>query len=228
MKKNFLFALGLIFFMSTSSVAQVKVDRGARSTGSKTIETVNTSKNRHGSALSIKYGVKVGVNLSNMSNNMTFDPGFSMGTGFHIGALVNLHWGQRTESSLPGTGLWGLQPEVLFSNQVVKCYGGDIKLNYLKVPVMLKVYPLSKLSIEVGPEFSYLISSSPESLKVNESIVKVGDCKGFIFSAGSGAAYEFDCGLMIGARYSMGFTELGKNLKWKNNSNIQITAGWLF
>lgn len=57
---------------------------------------------------------------------MTFDPAFSMGTGFQIGALVNFHWGQRTASSLPGTGLWGLQPELLFSNQVIKSDGGDV------------------------------------------------------------------------------------------------------
>lgn len=179
-------------------------------------------------AFSLKYGVKAGVNLSNLSNDMTFDPAFSMGTGFQIGALVNLHWGQRTASSLPGTGLWGLQPEFLYSNQVVKSNGGDVKLNYIKVPVMLKVYPLARLSVEVGPEFSYLISSSPETMKVDGATVKVGDCKGFNFGAGVGAAYEFNFGLMVGARYSMGFTDLGKNLKWKNNSNIQITAGWLF
>lgn len=226
MKKKLFYALGLFLALSTSAVAQVKVDRGI---GSKSSEMVGgLSKNRHGSALSIKYGVKAGVNLSNMSNDMTFDPGFSMGTGFQVGALVNLHWGQRTASSLPGTGLWGLQPEVLFSNQVIKSDGGDIKLNYIKVPVMLKVYPLSALSVEFGPEFSYLISSSPESLNVDEATIKVGDCKGFNFGVGIGAAYEFDFGLMVGARYSMGFTDLGKNLKWKNNSNVQITAGWLF
>ena len=224
MKKKLIFALGLFLALSTSALAQVKVHRG---TGSKGTETVS-SKNRHGSALSIKYGVKAGVNLSNMSNDMTFDPGFSMGTGFQVGALVNLHWGQRTESSLPGTGLWGLQPEILFSNQVIKSDGGDVKLNYIKVPVMLKVYPLSRLSVEVGPEFSYLISASPESLNVDGATVKVEDCKGFNFGAGIGAAYEFNFGLMVGARYSMGFSDLGKNLKWKNNSNIQISAGWLF
>lgn len=224
MKKKLIIALGLFVALSTSALAQVKVDRG---TGSKGTETVSF-KNRHGSALSMKYGVKAGVNLSNMSNDMTFDPGFSMGTGFQVGAFVNLHWGQRTESSLPGTGLWGLQPEILFSNQVIKSDGGDVKLNYIKVPVMLKVYPLSRLSVEVGPEFSYLISASPESLNVDGATVKVEDCKGFNFGAGIGAAYEFNFGLMVGARYSMGFSDLGKNLKWKNNSNIQISAGWLF
>lgn len=225
MKKIFILVVGL-FLSLGSTIAQVKVDRGYGNLDSEV--TKKSSTKHHGAALAIKYGVKAGVNLSNMSNDMTFDPGFSMGTGFQVGALVNLHWGQRTASSLPGTGLWGLQPEILFSNHVIESDGGSVKLNYIKVPVMLKVYPLSALSIELGPEFSYLISSSPESMKVDGATVKVGDCKGFNFGAGVGASYEFDFGLMVGARYSMGFTDLGKNLKWKNNNNIQITAGWLF
>ncbi|WP_106830243.1 porin family protein [Parabacteroides pacaensis] len=224
-KKLFILAIGVFLSMS-STFAQVKVDRGYGNQITKTDGKLSTK--RHGSALAIKYGVKAGVNLSNMSNDMTFDPNFSMGTGFRLGALVNLHWGQRTASSLPGTGLWGLQPEVLFSNQVIKSDEEDIKLNYIQVPVMMKVYPLSALSFEVGPEFSYLFSSSPESIKVNGANVKVGDCKGFNFGVGVGAAYEFNFGLMVGARYSIGFTDLAKNLKWKNNSNIQLTVGWLF
>ena len=224
MNKLLILALGLLVSVG-NAVAQVKVDRGY---GLQKAKTAETSQVRQRSALAIKYGVKAGVNLSNMSNDMTFDPEFSMGTGFHVGALVNFHWGQRTASSLPGTGLWGLQPELLFSNSVIESKGGNIKLNYIKVPVMLKVYPLSALSIEIGPEFSYLISSSPETMDLDDAVVKVGDCKGFNFGAGVGAAYEFDFGLAIGARYSMNFTDLGKNLMWKNSSNIQISAGWLF
>lgn len=226
MKRILILAIGLILSLGCA-VAQVKVDRGGYGIQS-TKTTENRSKARHGSALAIKYGAKVGLNLSNMSNSMTFDPAFSMGAGFQIGAVVNFHWGQRTASSLPGTGIWGLQPELLFSSHVIKSNGGDITLNYIKLPVMLKVYPLSALSIEIGPEFSYLISSSPETVYFDDATVKVGNCKGFNFGAGVGAAYEFDFGLMIGGRYSMNFTDLGKNLMWKNNSNIQISAGWLF
>ncbi len=219
-----LFILVIVTFISVSSMfAQVKIERGNAQT-----ENGKSVMIKRGAALAIKYGVKVGVNFSNMSSDMTFDPAFSMGTGFQFGALVNFHWGQRTASSLPGTGLFGLQPELLYSNQVIKSDGGNIKLNYIKVPVMFKVYPLSALSVEFGPEFSYLISASPKSLAVNGATVKVGDCTGFNMGAGVGASYEFKMGLLVGARYSMGFTDLGKNLKWKNNSNIQITAGWLF
>lgn len=222
-----LFILAVSAFLALSNVmAQVKIDRGYGNPKTETDGRLVTK--RHGSALAIKYGVKAGVNLSNISNDMTFDPGFSMGTGFQIGALMNFHWGQRTASSLPGTGLWGLQPEVLYSYQAIKSDGGDIKLNYIKIPVMLKVYPLSALSIEVGPEFSYLLSSSPDFLKLSDANVKVGDCKGFNWGIGVGAAYEFDFGFMVGARYSIGLTDLGENLKWNNNNNIQVTVGWLF
>lgn len=224
MKKIFIVAICLVLSLG-SAVAQVKVDRGY----GQSIETAGKkSATRHGATLAIKYGVKAGVNLSNMSNDMTFDPAFSMGAGFQIGALVNFHWGQRTASSLPGTGLWGLQPELLFSNQVIKSGGGNVKLNYIKVPVMLKVYPLARLSVEVGPEFSYLVASSPEYVKFDGAVVKVGDCNGLDIGLGVGLAYELNCGLMFGARYSTGFVDLGENLKWKNSNNIQITAGWLF
>lgn len=219
-KKSILFALGLFLFTS-GIFAQVKIDRRYGNQGTETTR-------RHSAALAVKYGIKAGLNLSNISNDMTFDPEFSMGAGYHVAALINLHWGQRTASSLPGTGLWGLQPEIMYTNNTVKSNGGDIKLNYIKVPVMLKIYPLSALSFEVGPEFSYLLSASPKSVKTDGATVKVSQCKGFNFGAGAGAAYEFDFGLMIGARYSMNFTDLGKNLKWKNNSTIQISVGWLF
>lgn len=223
-KKFLILAIGAC--LSVSSVfAQVKIDRGYGN--SQTEKTGKTTLKRN-SVLVIKYGVKAGVTLSNMSNNMTFDPEFSMGTGFQAGALINLHWGQRTASSLPGTGLWGLQPEILYSNNTIKSKGGNIKLNYIKIPVMLKVYPLSALSVEVGPEFSYLMSSSPESADLGDAIINVGDCKGFNFGAGVGASYEFKIGLMAGVRYSMNFTDLGENLKWKNNNNVQITVGWVF
>lgn len=180
------------------------------------------------SQLAIRYGVKAGVNLSTMSNGMQFDPGFGMGAGFRVGAVANFHWGQRTSTSLPGTGWFGLQPELMYSYQTVKTDGGDIKMNYIQLPVMLKVYPLSALSIEAGPEFNYLISTSPDRISAGGAVVKTSDMKGFNIGLGAGVAYELRMGLMFGARYSFGFSDLGKDLKWKNNGNLQITAGWLF
>ena len=224
MQKKFLLAvIGLLLAFGLD--AQVKVDRGYGNDGKR---TEREDRTRKGSQLAIRYGVKAGLNLSTMSNDMEFDPGFGMGTGFRIGAVANFHWGQRTATSLPGTGWFGLQPEVMYSYQSVKTDDGNINMSYIQVPVMLKVYPLSALSIEFGPEFNYLISTSPKEMTVDGATVKVGDCKGFNMGVGIGAAYELKMGLMFGARYSLGFTDMAKNLKWKNNGNIQVTVGWLF
>lgn len=222
-RKILLAVFGLLFI--AGAVAQVKVDRGYGN-GEQRTERVKTS--RKGSQLSIRYGVKGGLNLSTMSNDMGFNPGFGMGAGFRIGAVANFHWGQRTANSLPGTGWFGLQPELVYSYQTVKSDGGTIAMSYIQLPVMLKIYPLASLSVEVGPEFNYLVSTSPESLQADGVSIKTGDCKGFNMGVGFGASYELRSGLMFGARYSLGFTDMAKNLKWKNNGNLQVTVGWLF
>lgn len=224
MRKKLLFmVMGLLLTFGLH--AQVKVDRGNQDHSQRTERTKTSKKS---SQLSIKYVVKAGVNMSTMSNGMEFDPGFGMGVGFRAGVMANFHWGQRTANSLPGTGWFGLQPELMYSYQTVKSDGGDIKMNYLQLPVMLKIYPLSALSVEVGPEFNCLISTSPDRMEFDEATVSLGNCRGFNVGAGLGIGYEFRPGLLVGARYSLGFTDMAENLKWKNNGNVQVTVGWLF
>ncbi len=221
-KKIILVCIGVSISMCT--MAQVTVSRGGY--GAKKQEDVSSNE-RSNSAFVMKYGVKAGINMSSMSNDMAFDPGFGMGIGFRVGGFINMRWGQRTENSLPGTGLWGFQPELVYSNQAVKTDAGDVKMNYISVPLLLKIYPMTPLSIEVGPEFSYLMSTSPSTIAVDGTELSVGDCKGLTVGVAAGLAYEFEKGLAIGARYTYGFTEMAKNLKWKN-SNIQLTIGWMF
>lgn len=221
-KKIILVCIGVITSMSV--MAQVTVNR--RDNSSKQQKEISFTESRS-SAFVMKYGVKAGVNMTSMSNDMSFDPGFSNGMGFRIGGFLNMRWGQRTENSLPGTGFWGFQPEIMYSNQAVKTDAGDVKMNYIAIPLLLKVYPTTTLSIEFGPEFSYLISASPSTMSVDNVEIGVGDCKGMIIGATAGLAYDFEMGLTIGARYTYGFTELAKNLNWKN-SNIQVTIGWMF
>lgn len=213
----------VVALTTMSAMAQVTVNRGNH--GSQ--QQKETSFSGKGSGFLMKYGVKVGLNMTSMSNDMSLEPGFGMGIGFRAGGFLNMRWGYRTENSSKGTGLWGFQPEIMYSNQAVKTDAGDIKMNYISVPLLLKVYPTTAFSIEVGPEFSYLISTSPSTMAVNGAEIKVGDCKGVNVGLAAGLAYDFEMGLTVGARYTYGFTDMAKNLKWKN-SNIQITVGWMF
>ena len=213
----------IVALTTMSAMAQVTVNRGNYSSQ----QQKETSFSDKGSGFLMKYGVKAGLNMTSMSNDMAFDPGFGMGVGFRVGGFLNMRWGYRTENSSKGTGLWGFQPELMYSNQAVKTDAGDIKMNYIAVPLLLKVYPTTALSIEVGPELSYLISTSPSTMAVDGAEIKVGDCKGMNVGLATGLAYDFEKGLTVGARYTYGFTDMAKNLKWKN-SNIQITVGWMF
>ena len=213
----------IVALTTMSAMAQVTVNRGNYSSQ----QQKETSFSDKGSGFLMKYGVKAGLNMTSMSNDMAFDPGFGMGVGFRVGGFLNMRWGYRTENSSKGTGLWGFQPELMYSNQAVKTDAGDVKMNYIAVPLLLKVYPTTALSIEVGPELSYLISTSPSTMAVDGAEIKVGDCKGMNVGLAAGLAYDFEMGLTVGARYTYGFTDMAKNLKWKN-SNIQITVGWMF
>ena len=213
----------IVALTTMSAMAQVTVNRGNYSSQ----QQKETSFSDKGSGFLMKYGVKAGLNMTSMSNDMAFDPGFGMGVGFRVGGFLNMRWGYRTENSSKGTGLWGFQPELMYSNQAVKTDAGYVKMNYIAVPLLLKVYPTTALSIEVGPELSYLISTSPSTMAVDGAEIKVGDCKGMNVGLAAGLAYDFEMGLTVGARYTYGFTDMAKNLKWKN-SNIQVTVGWMF
>ena len=218
-----IFMVCIVALTTISAMGQVTVNRGNYGTQ----QQKETSFSDKGSGFLIKYGVKAGLNMTSMSNDMAFEPGFGMGVGFRVGGFLNMRWGYRTENSSKGTGFLGFQPELMYSNQAVKTDAGDIKLNYIAVPLLLKVYPTTGLGIEVGPEFSYLISTSPSTMAVDGAEIKVGDCKGMNIGATAGLAYDFEMGLTVGARYTYGFTDMAKNLKWKN-SNIQVTVGWMF
>jgi len=229
LKKIILVCIGVIITMS--AMAQVTVNRGDLSSQQQNETSFSENKS---SGFYMKYGVKAGLNMTSMSNDMSLEPGFGMGVGFRVGGFLNLRWGYRTENSAPGTGLWGFQPEIMYSSQAVKTDDGDIKMNCISVPLLLKVYPTTSFSIEIGPELSYILSTSPDMMTIentaadiDRSEIKIGECKGLNVGVAVGVAYDFDMGLTLGARYTYGFTDMAKNLKWKP-SNIQVTIGWMF
>lgn len=213
----------LVALTTMSAMAQVTVKRGNYSPQQQQgIPFVEKN-----SGFLMKYGVNTGLNMTIMSNSMPFDPGFGVGVGFRVGGFLNMRWGYRTENSSKGTGFWGFQPELTYSNQAVKTDAGYVRMNYIAIPLLLKVYPTTSFSIELGPDFSYLIYTSPSTLAVDGAEINVGDCKGLNIGLAAGLAYDFKIGLTVGARYTYGFVDMAKNLKWKNG-NIHITVGWMF
>lgn len=224
MFKKIIFAcIGIL--ISMSAMAQVAVNRGDYRPNQYNESSFNEVKNVSKPVL--KFGIKAGMNLTTMSNKMDFQPGFGIGIGFRAGIAFNVRWGQRTENSKPGTGTWGFQPEVIYSNMGVKTSAGTMRMNAVSVPLLLKIYPSTGFSLEVGPEFSYLFSTSPSVMALDGTEISVGDIKGANAGLAVGLAYDFDLGFTVGARYTYVFNDMAKNLQWKH-SNIQVTVGWMF
>ena len=176
----------------------------------------------------VKFGVKGGLNMSYLNVNSVLDENFRV--GYHIGVA----------SEIPVNEMVSIQPEILYSTKGVK---GDIsllglnasstfKLNYIDVPVMLKLNFAEFFDVHIGPYASYLISSDISTsgdLGSYEFNINENDLEEWDFGLGAGAGVHLD-NLELGVRYNQGLRQVGKStassliLGDAKNSVIQIYA----
>lgn len=162
----------------------------------------STSMNAQG----IDFGVKAGANFSNLDGDGIDGDNL---TSFHAGAVLEVNLFEN----------FSLQPEVLYSSQGTKLEDEDIKLDYISVPVLAKFYLISdKLSIEAGPQFSFL---------VNDDVPEVFETKSFDFAAIGGLGLNITNNLFVQARYVVGLTDTTKEAE-VTNKVIQLSVGWKF
>ncbi len=165
------------------------------------------------------YGVKAGVNISNISNYTDWygsDTKSQVYTGFYAGAFAEYRFGNVV----------GLQLEAMYSRQGDRVkqdksdykYIGGEKMDYINVPLILKIYPIKKLSIEIGPQFGFVVGAKYMSKYVGtdgdrwvekdtESLYS-SDYKTFDLSLAMGVSYQLTDMLEVTARYNMGFTKM--------------------
>lgn len=161
-----------------------------------------------GFAQTFQLGVKGGVNISNFNGGDFSNVKKNALVGFHAGGFVNFRFGE----------VLSLQPELLFSTQGAKFESKesgekeDFKLNYVSIPVMLKVKSSSGFYLETGPIVSFNVSGGNFE---NQSIKDATNSADF--SWGVGLGYHSHIGLGIGARYNVGISKVG------NINNATIT-----
>lgn len=157
----------------------------------------------------LKFGLKAGANFSNLE-----------GDGVDGSTYTSYHFGAVAEISLLEN--LSLQPELLYSSQGTKVdVAGvkDINYNYVTVPVLAKFYLTSKkLSLEAGPQFSFLI---------NEDVEEEFEGEKFDFAAAVGLGYNITDNFFAQARYVMGLTEANKDAEVTNRV-IQLSVGYRF
>ncbi len=175
----------------------------------------------------IRVGIVGAVNMSTFSvGEPQFDAGISLKPGIDLGVAANFRFLKRNELSTVETGLLAFQPEIKFSSIGAKYDKGAIGLNYLMVPLMLQVYPVSNLYIEAGPQLALNLSSTPGNVALNKYQISLENLKANDVMLALGAGYSTG-GFSVGLRYCLGTSPIASNLPLKNNI-IQLNLGYKF
>jgi len=174
----------------------------------------------------VSFGVKAGATLTNFMGDDVSDESDNK-VGFLAGAVANFAVND----------MFSVQPEVLFSQKGSK--SGDVKsnLNYIDVPVMVKVNTGdngSGLFFELGPQFGLLMSA--KATDGDESIDIKDLSNTFDFGYAAGLGYQLESGLNFGLRYNGGITNVTKEIDLlgttvqpkSRNSAFQLSVGYMF
>ncbi|MEG0849314.1 MAG: porin family protein [Flavobacterium sp.] len=166
----------------------------------------------------LQIGVKAGVNFA----SQTGDAGLN-GVAFDKDGITSYHAGLVAEVKLLEK--FSIQPELLYSTQGATYKFKDAqedfknKLAYLSIPVMAKIYMTKSLSLEVGPQASFLLSQKND--------VRFDDANTFDFALNAGLGLKITKSIFVQGRYSLGLTEASSNADIKN-SVVQLSAGFMF
>ncbi|KOP37384.1 PorT family protein [Flavobacterium sp. WLB] len=170
-----------------------------------------------------RFGVKGGLSLTNFSG----DVDTNTKVGFVVGGFAEIKVIERLS----------IQPELLFSAQGAKYDfigsndDGDLKLNYINIPVLAKFYITKQFTVEGGPQIGFLVSAKDEGEDVKD-FYKSADF-GFNFGAG----YNFTDNFSVGLRYTVGlsgvvdrgdYDDLDDYYDSAKNSVLAITAAYKF
>ncbi|MGO3183743.1 MAG: porin family protein [Aequorivita sp.] len=181
-----------------------------------------------GQSQEFRLGAKAGLNVASLGGDNYGVGSLGARTSFHIGALVEVPLG----------GKFSLQPELLYSSEGADWSWGngdnDIKLDYIRIPLLAKFYIIEGLSAEAGPVFGFLVSADKESHNEDTPIVfdPKDDYKSFDTALGIGASYRLNMGVFFSMRYNKGLLNVNEDrvdTSHKNHSNVfQISAGYFF
>ncbi len=174
-------------------------------------------------AQSLHVGGKLGANITKI-DGVSFDDAYQL--GYQLGAFAEIDFNETV----------GIQPEVLFSqtnsqyseefkdiyeNILSPAGGDDVKLNYLNIPLLLRINASEKLTLLAGPQFSILMNDEQDLVDNGQTAFKSGDLNGV-------AGLQLNWGsFRVYGRYVFGLSDINNidnQDTWKNNQ-VQMGVG---
>jgi hypothetical protein len=188
------------------------------------------------SAPATKFGIKGGLNLTNLSSDHFTDN--HLKAGFNVGIF----------SKIPVTPGFSIQPELLYSvkgsktdyNNFVEGTGEyRFNLGYVELPLLAVVNLTKNFSIHAGPYGAYLTNAIVKDVNNNGTIQSITDLNAndfnrWDFGLAGGVGFDIE-NFTIGARYNYGLTEIGKSgnltstaLGSAKNNGLSVYVGFGF
>ncbi len=162
-------------------------------------------------------GFKAGVNYSNITGDV---PDTDARIRVHLGAVLEY----------PITTTFYVQGELLYSALGYSFTEADeeqdVSLNYLSLPLVVKYFVNSHISLETGPQVSLLNSVSNDVIEDSDPFFN--SFNDFDTSWVAGVGYKLESGLFFQLRYVIGISDISKNEVAKRNSVAQVSVGYLF
>ncbi len=169
-------------------------------------------------------GVKAGTNISKITGK-SFNDEFRY--NYLVGAFAEIGLGEKislnpellfnqSSSTLDSNGFKSVYQNIGINNTQTRA-----KLNYMSIPILANIRLAGPLQLEVGPQFSILMSSDKKFLDNAQDAFKGGD-----FSMVGGLKLKI-AKFRLGGRYVVGLdniSNLGSQDKWKNQA-IQLSVG---
>ncbi|WP_395044401.1 porin family protein [Flavobacterium sp.] len=181
----------------------------------------------------LKFGLKAGVNFSNVYDEENQDYVADGKVGVAAGAFISIPFGKFI----------GFQPEVMYSQKGFKAsgtvLGADYNFirttNFIDIPLQLQIKPIEQLTILVGPQFSYLLETKNEfngtTSTVQEDAINSENYKKNIFGFVVGADINLDKFIISGrAGWDISKSDSDGNdttPRYKNQV-IQLALGYRF
>ncbi|NHN26905.1 PorT family protein [Flavobacterium jejuense] len=193
--------------------------------------TTSLAVNAQSKDSSAEFGFKGGLNFSNMYTEDVDDN--NVLTSFNAGVYAKL----------PITDAIAIQPELLYSRKGAELVYDNafaegtakFKLNYIELPLLLKLNLTDSFNVHAGPYFAYLIDAQVTNETNDgtfdfEDTYNNDDFNKFDYGLSAGVGLDFES-IGIGVRYNYGLQTVGKERQFAGttytvpdgkNSNLSL------
>ncbi len=101
------------------------------------------------------------------------------------------------------------------------------RTHYLDIPVLVKFFPCNGLNVQFGPQLGIGLSLSDKWKGINNDDYSIYRDSAVDFSLAFGLGYEFNFGVFVDARYTLGLTKtIREVVKGFQGRNISLAVGY--